>query len=97
MTDILIRATPEKLSHKLYDDEDFCWTLSGEPKRMTIDDEDTAKVMFTDGKNVFAEYTYVGWYSEDKAIVFNNYREVNYPQPKVALTRGFTYVEGRSA
>ena len=92
MTDILIRTTPEKLAHKMWEHEEFYWTLSGEPKRMTIEDEDVSKVMFTDGKKVFAEYTYVGWSSEDKAIVFEGYRKVNYPQPKQAPTRGFTYV-----
>ena len=92
MTDILIRTTPEKLAHKMFIHEEYYWTLSGEPRRMTIDDEDVSKVMFTDGKIVFAEYIYVGWDSDEKAIVFDHYKKVNYPQPKQAPTRGFTYV-----
>ncbi len=92
MSDILIRTTPEKLKHKMYKDDEFYWTLQGEPRRMTIYDEDVSKIMFTDGTNVFAEYTYMGWDSSERAIVFNEYRKVNYPQPKVAPTRGFTYV-----
>lgn len=93
MPNILIRTTPEKLRHKMFKHDDYYWTLSGEPRRMTIHDEDVAKVMFTDGKNVFAEYTYVGWDSEEHGIVFTNYQKVNYPQPKPAPTRGFTYVD----
>ncbi|GAH45125.1 unnamed protein product, partial [marine sediment metagenome] len=80
-------------AHKMWRHEEYYWTLSGKPRRMTIYDEDVAKVMFTDGTNVFADYTYVGWDSEEKAIVFTNYQKVNYPQPKQAPTRGFTYVE----
>lgn len=90
---ILIRTTLGKLAHKMYTMEEFFWTLSGEPRRMTIEDEDVSKVMFTDGENVFAEYTFVGWDSGRNAIVFDHYRKVNYPQPKKAPTRGFTYVE----
>jgi len=93
MPDILIRTTPEKLAHKMWKHEEYYWTLSGEPRRMTGKDEDVAKVMFTDGTNVFAEYTYMGWDSYEKAIVFDHYRKVNYPQPKKAPTRGFIYVE----
>ena len=92
MPNILIRTTPEKLKHKMWKHEEFYWTLSGKPKRMTGEDEDVAKVMFTDGKNVFAEYIYVGWDSEEKAIVFDSYKMVYYSQPKVAPTRGCTYV-----
>ena len=93
MPNILIRTTPEKLEHKMYTMEGFFWTLSGEPRRMTGEDEDVSKVMFTDGKNVFAEYTFVGWDSYEKAIVFDHYKKVDYPQPKQAPTRGFTYVD----
>ena len=92
MTDILIRTTPEKLEHKMFEHDEYYWTLSGEPRRMTIEDEGHSKVMFTDGKNVFAEYTYLGWSGIEHGIVFNNYIKVNYPQPKKAPTRGFTYV-----
>jgi len=93
MTDILIRTTPSVLNHKLFELEEFYWTLSGKPQKMTDEDEGIAKVMFTDGKNVFAEYTYLGWDSIGKAIVFDSYRKVDYPQPKKAPTRGFTYVD----
>jgi len=89
---ILIRTTPEKLAHKMSIGE-YYWTLSGQPKQMTIEDEENAKVMFTDGKNVFAEYRYLGWSDFEHGIVFDKFRRVNYPQPKVAPTRGFTYVE----
>lgn len=92
MTDILIRTTPGKLEHKMFEHDEYYWTLAVKPKRMTIKDENKSKVMFTDGKNVFAEYAYLGWSSFEGGIVFDHYKKVDYPQPKQAPTRGFTYV-----
>ena len=92
MTDILIRTKEDVLEHKMLDNEEFYWTLPGKPRKMTEEDEGKAKVMFTDGKNVYAEYTYQGWDPFYKGIVFDNYKKVNRPQPKTAPTRGFTYV-----
>ena len=95
--DILIRAKPAAVEHKFADkfpkDEiSLCyWTVSGAPKR-----EGIGKILFTDGKTVFAEGKYFGISHEDdgkKGIEFFELKRVNYPQPKQAPTRGFTYVE----
>jgi hypothetical protein len=69
-------------------------------------DIDGNKIMFTDGKNVIGEgkiievipTTSIGKFnrnSEDVTkgeIRFTPLKHVNYPQPKNAPTRGFTYV-----
>jgi len=100
---ILIRTKPEKVEHKMEDvinaknekcnseedmDSGWCWwDVSRAPIR-----EGILKVLFTDGKNVFAEGDFYGT-STDPAIEFSPLRRVNYPQPREAPTRGFTYVE----
>lgn len=104
MTDILIRAKRETVEHKMREvidkhnsqlelgeddpdwESDFCyWTLSRLPKKKNI-----KKVLFTDGKIVFAEGKFLMISSD--AVEFDALERVNYPQPKQAPTRGFTYV-----
>lgn len=109
MVNILIRTTRARAEHKMEDvinkknsklkrgedDPDFesgwCfWTLSIKPKKEKI-----KKVLFTDGKTVFAEGKFYGVATDDDkpCIEFSALKRVNYPQPKKAPTRGFTYVE----
>ena len=102
---ILIRTKPETVEHKMRDvidkknsqlehgEEDidwqsgWCWwTVSNPPIRKGI-----GRVLFTDGTNVFAEGKFYG--TAIKAIEFSALKRVDYPQPKKAPTRGFTYVE----
>lgn len=102
---ILIYAKPEKVEHKMQDvidkknsqleagEEDIdwesgwcCWDVSRLPRRKGI-----LSVLFTDGKNVYAEGNFYG--TAIDAIEFSALKRVNYPQPKKAPTRGFTYVE----
>lgn len=95
---ILIRARKEVVLHKLesevkedlgddYDDSVYCWWEGIHPKNIQEGD----KVMFTDGKNVYAEGEIIGE-SSDEGLKFKPLKQVDYPQPKVAPTRGFTYV-----
>jgi len=114
MTNILIRAKPDKIEHKYADKcgkDEYCfWTMLRPPKQTLFlgseKDIDGNKIMFTDGKNVYAEGTIIevipttsiGKFnrnSEDVTkgeIRFTPLTHVNYPQPKNAPTRGFTYV-----
>jgi hypothetical protein len=110
MVDILIRTTRAKAEHKMQDvidkknsklksgeddpdwDYGWCfWTLGVKPKNQ----EKIKKVLFTDGKTVFAEGTFYGVATDDgkPCVEFSALKRVNYPQPKKAPTRGFTYVE----
>ena len=90
MTDILIRAKRERVEHKLKkncdEDVNYCFWTGIHPKRVV------ETVMFTDGTTVYAEGVIVDG-EEDEGLCFLPLREVNYPQPKKAPTRGFTYVE----
>jgi len=105
MVNVLIRTTRAKIEHKMEDvidkanaklpedekDVGWCfWTLSIKPKKEKI-----KKVLFTDGKTVFAEGKFYGTATDDDkpCIEFSALKRVNYPQPKKAPTRGFTYVE----
>ncbi len=77
------------------------WTMARPPKQTlwlgTVRGVEGNKIMFTDGANVIGE----GKIIEVKPttnlnpgeIVFTPLKHVNYPQPKKAPTRGFTYVE----
>lgn len=77
------------------------WTMARPPKTNIIGwsgrNIEGNKIMFTDGINVIGE----GKIIEVKPttnlhsgeIVFTPLKRVSYPQPKVAPTRGFTYVE----
>jgi len=91
---VLIRAKPEVVEHKMEDHEDrpsWCWwQLSKAPIK-----EGIGKVLFTDGTRVYAEGKFLGTASDEGAecIEFEPLKAVNYPQPKEAPTRGFTYVE----
>jgi len=89
MTDILIRATKEKIAHKMNTRSIAYawWTLMGKPSR------EPDKVLFTDGKRIIAEGEAMGWSNEKKAIVFKPLKKVDRPLPKKAPTRGFTYVD----
>jgi len=95
--DILIRAKREKVRHKLkkellkeYGDElpkdMYCYWTGIHPKQKNL-----GKVMFTDGKTVYAEGKIIcenAW----NGLEFEPLKKVSYPQPKKAPTRGFTYV-----
>ena len=93
---VLIRAKPEVVEHKFADQfpkEEFSlcyWTVGVEPKRDGI-----GLVLFTDGINVFAEGQFygTGLDGDRPCIEFFDLKRVDYPQPKQAPTRGFTYVE----
>jgi len=98
-TDILIRAKREKVEHKFRKnvleenpdedpDELYCYWTGIHPKNTKSGD----KVMFTDGKMVYAEGK-IQDVTQWNGIEFYPLEEVNYPQPKQAPTRGFTYVE----
>ena len=89
MVDILIRAKRERVEHKFEDrvpdDTDYCYWTGIHPK------QDGEKVMFTDGVNVYAEGEVYDT-DEDEGLCFSPLKRVDYPQPKKAPTRGFTYV-----
>ena len=89
MTDVLIRAERERVEHKFKDkvpsDTSYCYWTGIHPRRVV------EKVMFTDGVTVYAEGVVVDA-DEDEGLCFLPLRRVNYPQPKKAPTRGFTYV-----
>jgi len=94
MANILIRTKPETVEHKIEESvESGCicwWTLSVLPTK------EVKKVLFTDGKTVFAEGEYYGKAEDEEGrpcIEFSPLKRVNYPQPKQAPTRGFTYVD----
>ena len=86
---ILIRAKREKVEHKFEDkvssETDYCYWTGIHPKKHP------ERVMFTDGINVYAEGIIVD-VDEDEGLCFRPLKRVDYPQPKQAPTRGFTYV-----
>lgn len=90
MVDILIRAKREKVEHKFEDkcDEDvgYCYWTGIHPKKSV------EKVMFTDGVTVYGEGTVMNDADEDEGLCFFPLKRVDYPQPKKAPTRGFTYI-----
>lgn len=93
--DILILTKPEKIMHKMEDvvgKDGYCWwTLPRLPIKTEL--YSGGKVLFTDGKDVFAEGEVIGRDDTDRhAIMFKPLKRVKYPQPKKAPTRGFTYV-----
>lgn len=89
VTDILIRAKREIVEHKFEDKvpegTDYCYWEGIHPRQYP------KKVMFTDGVTVFAEGDVID-VNEFEGVCFQPLKRVNYPQPKVAPTRGFTYV-----
>lgn len=97
--DILIRVKDKgRIEHKfkkqLLDEYDgsipkdlYCYWEGINPLKTKAGE----KVMFTDGVNVYAEGKILGVDTFD-GLMFEPLKEVNYPQPKVAPTRGFTYV-----
>ena len=91
MTDILIRVKRERVEHKFEDkvpkDTDYCYWTGIHPRRIV------ERVMFTDGEMVYGEGVIVNGVDEDEGLCFLPLRRVDYPQPKKAPTRGFTYVE----
>ena len=103
--DILIRAKPEDVEHKMQDvihkhnsklkdgEDNPDW--QPEACYWTVSKPPVRKgifeVLFTDGKNVFAKGDYIG--NTIDSIEFMSLERVSYPQPKPAPTRGFTYVE----
>ena len=90
--DVLIRAKRERAEHKFEDkvpvDTVYCYWAGIHPKNVKAGD----KVMFTDGKTVYAEGTILGVTNEE-GLLFSPLKRVSYPQPKKAPTRGFTYAE----
>ena len=95
--DILIRAKHERVEHKFeknllkeyggeLPDDLYCYWTGIHPNRPNLN-----KVMFTDGTTVYAEGKITD-VDEDDGLCFEPLNEVNYPQPKKAPTRGFTYV-----
>ena len=72
-------------------DWEFYWSFTHSPIRIRKNKD---MVMFTDGKNVIAEGLIIDF--DETNIYFKSLSKVNYPQPKKAPTRGFTYVEGVS-
>jgi len=100
---ILIRAKKEKVEHKLEKNllkeyagkipEDlYCYWSGVHPKNNSVVySYHHPKVMFTDGCTVYAEGEIIG-VDDEEGLQFMPLKEVNYPQPKSAPTRGFTYV-----
>ena len=92
--DVLIWAKRERVEHKLKTNvpanTDYCYWTGIHPRNpaLTI----FSKVMFTDGSIVYAEGR-IKEVNEDEGLCFEPLTEVNYPQPKKAPIRGFTYVE----
>jgi len=90
--DVLIRAKRERAEHKFEDkvpvDTVYCYWAGIHPKNVKAGD----KVMFTDGKTVYAEGTILG-VTDEEGLLFSPLKRVSYPQPKKAPTRGFTYVD----
>jgi len=90
--DILIRAKRERVEHKFEDkvppNTIFCFWSGIYPLATKQGD----KVMFTDGKTVYAEGTIFG-VTDEEGLLFSPLKRVSYPQPKKAPTRGFTYVD----
>ena len=88
---ILIRSNPKNLEHKMEDQfkdpgEHLCyWTFGITPRGKNL-----KKILFTNGKNVFAEGEIIA--IEDKAIVFKPLKRVEYRQPRSPPTKGFAYV-----
>ena len=99
MTDVLIRARPEVVEHKIEENVpkgNYCfWELANSPKLnilgVTERGIEGGKIMFTDGENVYAEG--IIYEVTNHEIIFSPLKRANYPQPKKAPTRGFTYVE----
>ncbi len=89
MTDILIRASPDKIEHKFADKvpvgTEYCFWTGVKPRQYP------KKVMFTDGINVYAEGEVID-VNEFEGVCFEPLKRVKYPQPKKAPTRGFAYV-----
>lgn len=94
---ILIRAKKELVQHKfkseLLKEHNgelpeglYCYWKSIHPKNKNLH-----KLMFTNGTNVYAEGKIIEVNNEE-GLCFEPLKEVNYPQPRVAPTRGFTYV-----
>jgi len=90
---ILIRAKRERAEHKFEDkvpvNTVYCYWAGIHPKNVKAGD----KVMFTDGKTVYAEGVILG-VDDFVGLMFKPLKRVSYPQPKKAPTRGFTYVDG---
>jgi hypothetical protein len=97
---ILIRANPEKVDHKLkknllkeyggkLPDDMYCYWTGVNPKNVEVEKD---KVMFTDGKMVYAEGKIL-YVDNFEGLCFEPLKKVSYKQPKKAPTRGFTYVE----
>ena len=87
---ILIRAKRKKVEHKFernLEENDYCYWTGIRPRKAEKGD----KVMFTDGKTVYAEGTILG-VDERNGLLFTPLKEKEYRQPKKAPTRGFTYV-----
>ena len=95
--DILIRARKELVQHKFetelskeyngkIPDDLYCFQKGIRPKNNNLH-----RVMFTNGTNVYAEGKILG-VDEEEGLRFEPLKEVNYPQPRTAPTRGFCYV-----
>lgn len=91
LDNVLIRAKRENVEHKFEDkvpeDTEYCYWTGVKPRKISPN----SKVMFTDGKNVYAEGKILH-VDEEEGLQFEPLKRVSYPQPKVAPTRGFTYV-----
>jgi hypothetical protein len=94
---ILIRARKDLVQHKFksellkeYNNELpeglYCYWSGIHPTRPNLN-----KVMFTNGKTVYAEGKIIG-VDLIEGLKFEPLTEVDYPQPRLAPTRGFTYV-----
>src|SRR4030042_908939 len=92
--DILIRAKRERVEHKFKNKvpagTEYCYWTGIHPRNPALNI--FSKVMFTNGLFVYAEGKILD--VSEEGLCFEPLREVNYLQPKVAPTRGFTYVEG---
>jgi len=91
--DILICARKERVQHKITSEEDpmtdieFCYWTGIHPKRKPL-----GKVMFCQKGSVYAEGKILG-VDDFYGLMFEPLDSVDYPVPKKAPTKGFTYVE----
>lgn len=75
------------MEHQFAHPEDHTcyWTFAATPKQTNL-----KKILFTNGKNVFAEGDVIA--VEDKCVVFKPLKKVDYKQPRSPPPRGFAYV-----
>jgi hypothetical protein len=87
--DVLIRASEERIEHKLEEyvrEGEHCyWTVNGTPQKAEKGD----KILFSDGNRVHAEGEIL--WVEHGEIHFTPLKSVDKPNPRKPPMRGFAY------